>query len=668
SYEEHALKKLKKQEQSTSVVDPLAYLVKTTHQQAPTHSTTTSPSQLTPTLASTLSFTAQSHDDAISGHHPTQGLMLRCMMDKSLLNRFRDELQCKEPKRPKDSLWHHDKAMLLQAKKNGAVLDAKAEAFLADVECTILLAEPLALTTTNMFQINEVRIFNDNIFETVSPSVPSEVPQDEHLDSDDDSEQALVNATLSVELDQCKLELTRLERNKVKLECDQPTLYDGHRLLQPGHAPVTVSDSHETLLETEVSRMKMSQKPRHVTPVDYTKLNALYDQFVPQKKLSREQVYWLSASDIASQSSDPLKPVTPFVHTRPVNSEVYWLSASDIASQSSDPPKPVTLFVHTRPVNSEVHTKVWKIKECLTPFEEVIKKRTAPPSDVLYHRSPIGSSDKNALETEITQLKDNITSLRIQNDGSTQKPPVQHKKPTIPVNMFPKAKPATEARKPIPKRNTQNHNPLPAKSVKARRAVDYYRNLYVDISQFVDRSTKSVHTKPHQVKHVVNTSTNAWNATKNTVTRIVPIWKPRKPPVQHKKPTISVNMFPKAKPATEARKTIPKRNTQNHNPLPAKSVKARRAADYYKNLRFNLHDIFGSRTSTKPIVKPSELTPCVSPSTNATLSLEPILEPIELSLSVSSCASSTITMVSRFFEYRLSDRKAGSNGISSIFY
>nr|GEY46961.1 reverse transcriptase domain-containing protein [Tanacetum cinerariifolium] len=84
---------------------------------------------------------------------------------------------------------------------------------------------------------------------------------------------------------------------------------------------------------------------------------------------------------------------------------------------------------------------------------------------------------------------------------STQKLPVQHKKPTVSVNMFPKAKPATEARKLIPKRNTQNHNPLPAKSVKARRAVNYYRNLYVDISQFVDRSTKSVHAKPHQAKH-----------------------------------------------------------------------------------------------------------------------------------------------------------------------
>nr|GEX19362.1 hypothetical protein [Tanacetum cinerariifolium] len=145
------------------------------------------------------------------------------------------------------------------------------------------------------------------------------------------------------------------------------------------------------------------------------------------------------------------------------------------------------------------------------------------------------------LETEIAQLKECLTSLKIQNDGyknsgptgtptkskvlvpgmyaisskylppqkradwvqptllpkkkqvtflephrtsprSTQKPLVQHKKPTVHVNMFPKAKPTTEARKPIPKRNIQNYNPLPAKSVKARRAADYYRNLYVDIS------------------------------------------------------------------------------------------------------------------------------------------------------------------------------------------
>nr|GEV05457.1 reverse transcriptase domain-containing protein [Tanacetum cinerariifolium] len=198
----------------------------------------------------------------------------------------------------------------------------------------------------------------------------------------------------------------------------------------------------------------------------------------------------------------------------------------------------------------DLQVKFQNYKECLRN-QKVCEQPNATASNAIF--------EINKLKAQLQEKDDSIRHLDAEKDIL-----VQHKKPTVPVNMFPKAKPATEARKPIPKRNTQNHNPLPAKSVKARRAVDYYRNLYVDINQFVDPSMKSVHTKPHQEKHVLNTSTNAWNETKNTIARIVPIWKPT-------------------------------------------------------GRRFNLHDIFGSRTSTEPIVKPSELTPCVSPSTNATL-------------------------------------------------
>ncbi|GJS88822.1 hypothetical protein Tco_0771458 [Tanacetum coccineum] len=169
-----------------------------------------------------------------------------------------------------------------------------------------------------------------------------------------------------------------------------------------------------------------------------------------------------------------------------------------------------------------------------------------------------------------------------------QKPQVQqHKKPTVPVNVFQKPKPAIVA-------------------------PDYYRNLYVDIGQFVVHSTKSVHVKTHQAKCTVNTSKNAWKATKEDVARRVPQWKPT-------------------------------------------------------SKRFNLCDIYGPRMSTEPIVTPSKFTPCVSPRTNVTLSMEPVLKPLELTPCVSSSSSSTVTMVSRFFDYRLGDRKAGSNGISAIF-
>nr|GFA38606.1 hypothetical protein [Tanacetum cinerariifolium] len=159
--------------------------------------------------------------------------------------------------------------------------------------------------------------------------------------------QALVNATLSAELDQCKLELARLEHNKVKLECNQVIVALNKRnveLEQETELLKTTLRNKEATIASLTSETKtvLSKKKTleakyveeivclknanqvvagHVTPVDYTKLNALYDQFVPQKELSREQVYWLSASDIASQSSDPPKPVTPFVHARHGNSE-----------------------------------------------------------------------------------------------------------------------------------------------------------------------------------------------------------------------------------------------------------------------------------------------------------------------------------------------------------
>nr|GEY01153.1 retrovirus-related Pol polyprotein from transposon TNT 1-94 [Tanacetum cinerariifolium] len=151
----------------------------------------------------------------------------------------------------------------------------------------------------------------------------------------------------------------------------------------------------------------------------------------------------------------------------------------------------------------------------------------------------VGSFDKQALETELTQLNDAITSVRIQNDGfkvenvnlkrryqelSTsnshshdtlirkltaltaknaklkseslskpiipEKPKVlapgiptqktivqQNKKPNIHVNLSTGAKPATGASKPISKSDTQNHSTLPAKREKAKRVEDHHRNL-----------------------------------------------------------------------------------------------------------------------------------------------------------------------------------------------
>ncbi|GJU66223.1 hypothetical protein Tco_1252482 [Tanacetum coccineum] len=81
----------------------------------------------------------------------------------------------------------------------------------------------------------------------------------------------------------------------------QPVLYDADTLLHPTHHPVSIWDSEDVLVHQVVSMKKMNEKPGHVRPANdfYAKLNAL--MFVPQKELSGDQVYWLSANEIASQ-------------------------------------------------------------------------------------------------------------------------------------------------------------------------------------------------------------------------------------------------------------------------------------------------------------------------------------------------------------------------------
>ncbi|GKA69043.1 integrase, catalytic region, zinc finger, CCHC-type containing protein [Tanacetum coccineum] len=63
--------------------------------------------------------------------------------------------------------------------------------------------------------------------------------------------------------------------------------------------------------------MKDPECPIISSPINYAKLNNLYDTFVPQKELTREHAYWLPANEVASNQS---KPAQQFVHTRPAKS------------------------------------------------------------------------------------------------------------------------------------------------------------------------------------------------------------------------------------------------------------------------------------------------------------------------------------------------------------
>nr|GFD24854.1 hypothetical protein [Tanacetum cinerariifolium] len=60
---------------------------------------------------------------------------------------------------------YHDKALLMQAKEKGPVLDVNPEAFLADVEYTAPYDQPLALMTTNLFEANHKDAYDSDVDE-----------------------------------------------------------------------------------------------------------------------------------------------------------------------------------------------------------------------------------------------------------------------------------------------------------------------------------------------------------------------------------------------------------------------------------------------------------------------------------------------------------------------
>ncbi|GJS96684.1 retrovirus-related pol polyprotein from transposon TNT 1-94 [Tanacetum coccineum] len=262
AYEPHAKKTLKKQEQSTSIVDPLAYVAHTTS--APTLSSPSTPSpqptaqspndalMATMTQIANLlsgfqkqfpptnnqlrtSSNSRTHATVHDGHIVTEPIQRKAPGNvgntgargkKVICYNCRGEghvaRQCKEPKRKMDSQYFKDKALLMEAKEKGDVLDAEAEAFLADVECTAPYDQPQALTITNMFQanhedaydsdvdegpnaaaafmanlsstsatnnsVNEVHSNDNPIFNNVDYQLSQEMHQEEHLDSNAETE------------------------------------------------------------------------------------------------------------------------------------------------------------------------------------------------------------------------------------------------------------------------------------------------------------------------------------------------------------------------------------------------------------------------------------------------------------------------------------------------
>nr|GEY10371.1 integrase, catalytic region, zinc finger, CCHC-type, peptidase aspartic, catalytic [Tanacetum cinerariifolium] len=351
AYEPHALKTLKKQEQSSSNVDPLAYLDHSSKHQTSTilvNLLSGFQKQFPPTnnqlrTSSNPRSYAMVHEGQIvtetvqrkapgnvsnAGTKGNQGYGKKTDSNgkKVICYNCRGEghvaRKCKEPKRAKDTQYYKDKIMMSDAKDRGVILDAEAEAFLADdaydsdiddgphaaAAFMANLSSTKEANGTSSSKINE-DLDERNLEEIVCLQKANRVVSDLLKTYQQPTHTIHMLSKCSniatSDLHKTALGSSNSRYGNIDLE-SHPAIYDSNRLLDPTHVPISIWETEETIALGAESRAKMFEKPGTVKPINYDVLNNSYIQFVPQKELSYEQVYWQSASVVKAL----------FVHTR----------------------------------------------------------------------------------------------------------------------------------------------------------------------------------------------------------------------------------------------------------------------------------------------------------------------------------------------------------------
>nr|GEU89215.1 hypothetical protein [Tanacetum cinerariifolium] len=259
--------------------------------------------------------------------------------------------QCTKLKRKKDESWFNDKVLLVQAQANEQILHEEELAFLADPGIAEAQTTHNVITYSTAYQADDLDAYDSDCKEINFAKVAL-MANLSHYDSDDLTESNIVN--------QSETEITSdsniIPYSQYKAQQLEPKFYDGS-VTQKTNA-IVIYDSEETLMLVEESRFKMllkqkvpmiSEKKVNTKPVDYATLNQpsqdFKTRFVPQTKLSIEQVFW-------SQNSVSFEE--PNLSTRPTQVEV---------------PKEL-------PKVSMLNTSLKNLKHHLASFDVVVKERT----------------------------------------------------------------------------------------------------------------------------------------------------------------------------------------------------------------------------------------------------------------------------------------------------
>ncbi|GJR85464.1 hypothetical protein Tco_0209475 [Tanacetum coccineum] len=448
----------------------------------------------------------------------------------------------------------------------------------------------------------------------------------------------------------------------------QPTLYDGHALLNTTHRPVRVHDSEDALVQAEVSRAKMSKRPGTIQHINYAELNALYSHFVPKNELSREQVY-LAPADKTLVNLYPLNPWTPFVLNRPAKSQIStclhvlntWIPAfAHVIKQRTDPCRYPHGSREFKPVKA-------MFTEQIIPFYENVKQlvqklngnivtevteymRIFDELDTEYERCVLANKNlkierKNILiqnECLIANcLEKDIFSIVLTSDIVV--PPSlnclceelrsncnrEHSKVIeLEAEILKKQQMLNESEKRCAFIE-KNHDQLQGKD-------DTIRNLQTQIN--ITRMLNVGPTVGSFDKQALETELSQLKDAPTSVRIQNDRFKAKNVNLKRRYEELSNSN-------TYSRSTF----TAKINALTAENAKLKNVLSGKKSS--------GSTASEKHKVLASGMY------TNSSKIMEPIIEHLELTPSVSS--SSKVTMISRFTDCKLSDRKAGSKGIST---
>ncbi|GKB54866.1 hypothetical protein Tco_0905619 [Tanacetum coccineum] len=205
-----------------------------------------------------------------------------------------------------------------------------------------------------------------------------------------------------------------------------------------------------------------------------------------------------------------------------------------------------------------------------------------------------GSCDQQALETDRIQLKDTITSLRIQLDGlKVENVSLKRRYDELSKANTHSRTAYTEKLSAFTAENTKLKAQVTGKTSSGPSTSETPKVLASGIynvgSKYIPPPKRANWVKPSPLpkKKQVTFQEPSRPSTRPT----------QKPPVQqNKKHNVSVNLSTRTKPATEPRKPMPKSHTRNHRFLPSKSVNERRAADHNRKLNFVDHNQFVIRS------------------------------------------------------------------------